>query len=157
MNNRLTIEEKERNEYLITIGKKICCRCKEELNTTEFRKDKYTKDGLYPTCKVCYKKYYTKRKQKTVKQLEREAYFKNFGCYPEEYENKYKPKESESLKSDTSEIIYKCKQCGEDKKGLFFRFNSRYKCRDSICKQCVAVNKRNKNSLDSILNNLKHS
>lgn len=35
---------------------KICTKCKKELSTKFFFKEKYRKDGFYPSCKNCYRK-----------------------------------------------------------------------------------------------------
>jgi len=37
---------------------KICVKCKEEKQLTEFAKDKYNKDGLTFRCKKCRNKHY---------------------------------------------------------------------------------------------------
>jgi protein-arginine kinase activator protein McsA len=43
---------------------KVCARCKEEKDTTEYRKDKNKTDGLFHTCKTCMDKYYVENKDK---------------------------------------------------------------------------------------------
>jgi len=47
---------------------KICIKCKKELQATSeyFHRDKSKKDGLYPQCKECVKKYYQKNKEKIL-------------------------------------------------------------------------------------------
>lgn len=50
----------------IETNTKICSKCNEELELSEFYKDKDKYDGYKTICKVCYSKYYTTkiRKQK---------------------------------------------------------------------------------------------
>jgi 5-methylcytosine-specific restriction endonuclease McrA len=43
---------------------KKCCKCGETKELGEFSRDKRTKDGRYPQCKVCRKKYYQANREK---------------------------------------------------------------------------------------------
>ncbi len=38
--------------------KKVCSKCKQEKNLSEFRKDRTQKDGHQPSCKVCARAYH---------------------------------------------------------------------------------------------------
>lgn len=46
---------------------KCCSRCKIEKDYTEFSKNKSTTDGLNYQCKICFKEYYSKHKDKIIK------------------------------------------------------------------------------------------
>jgi hypothetical protein len=56
---------------------KICVKCKEEKQLTEFAKDKYNKDGLTFRCKKCrnkhYNEYYKENPEKQKEKNERQA------------------------------------------------------------------------------------
>ncbi len=41
--------------------KKTCCRCKQEKNSTDFRRDKSRSDGLNVACKLCVRTSQSKR------------------------------------------------------------------------------------------------
>lgn len=43
------------------IKTKVCAKCKRELPTTEFHRNKVTKDGLQHHCKECNKEYHARR------------------------------------------------------------------------------------------------
>jgi len=45
---------------------KICSKCKRELDTTQFSKNKSRKDGLCSECKECYKKWYEENREKQL-------------------------------------------------------------------------------------------
>jgi len=59
---------------------KICSKCKIKRPIIEFSKDKTRKDGYYPICKTCIRKYKLKNRKKILKQ-KLEHYRKNIKTY----------------------------------------------------------------------------
>ena len=45
---------------------KICCKCKDEKEISEFNKNKQNKDGLHSYCKLCRKKLRDEIDKKTI-------------------------------------------------------------------------------------------
>jgi len=80
--------------------KKICSSCKEEKNTSDFRKDRSKKDGFQPFCKVCARE-------------------KHKSSYSEKYAEKYNKRNNERRVRQKKQLEeYKdtlsCVGCGED-------------------------------------------
>jgi hypothetical protein len=74
---------------------KICTKCKEEKETSEFGKDKSRKDGLNLICKHCIHKYYIENKD-YIKNNSKE-YRKNNKESIAEYKKEYQQKNKESI------------------------------------------------------------
>lgn len=90
---------------------KICSKCKEEKNYTDFFKDKTRLDGYHYYCKVCIKKYkqtdeykklksdmdrrYRKKSGDGLKRRKSEYYFRNRDKIREKMRERYKEKSSE--------------------------------------------------------------
>ena len=53
---------------------KTCSKCKIEKEFSEFGKDRNTKDGLYPSCKLCKKAYRDKQEVKEKRSLKQKEY-----------------------------------------------------------------------------------
>jgi hypothetical protein len=71
---------------------KICKKCGETKNESEFYKHKSNKDGLFSTCKSCQKEYYKNNKDKIneyQKEYQKELQIKNKIRF-DEYQRDYK-------------------------------------------------------------------
>jgi hypothetical protein len=55
---------------------KICCKCKEEKNNSEFNKSSRNKSALRGECKSCQKKYYSQNSEK-LKKRRKDRYSEN--------------------------------------------------------------------------------
>ena len=85
------------NQGVFFIMKK-CTKCKTEKPITEFHKHKGSKDGLYPSCKICYKQhykqYYAKNKENYRKRgkIYREKNPIKFKQYRDQYDKEFQSK-----------------------------------------------------------------
>jgi len=72
---------------------KVCSRCKEEKVVCDFFTDKSKEDGLYSSCKVCKKKYFSDNKIKI------ENYQKEWRLNNQGYNKKFKQKNPNYVKN----------------------------------------------------------
>jgi len=98
---------------------KVCSKCKEELDVSEFYKDKRAKDGLYSSCKKCQREYgknnyekYVKEYQKNNRELLNRWYRKYFS---KEDKNKLKKCRAKLFWAIKSNKITRgeCEVCGQ--------------------------------------------
>ena len=116
--------------YTITLpeGKKICSRCKEVLDFSEFNKNRSKKDKLDSYCKHCKKIYF---KERQIKKLNLEI--------------RKKEKETENN-------MYVCSKCKKNKLGKEFYFNKKRAKR--MTSKCIECSK--KEAINSMNNNIKN-
>lgn len=86
---------------------KICKKCKEEKELSEFGKDKTSKDGLSAKCSVCYKQYYLETREKRLEvskiynqnnKEKKSEYVKKFYLENKEYFQKWNEENKEKQK-----------------------------------------------------------
>jgi hypothetical protein len=90
---------------------KICSCCKQELDESQFNKDKSRKDGLQYICKICTKEkgqYYYKNHKKQ-KQDYRKKNKENLQKYQKKYKKKYRLNYKEEIKKQSQEYYQKNK------------------------------------------------
>lgn len=80
---------------------KVCSKCKVEKELTEFRIRKTSKDGLYPSCKQCYKDYALLNKEHI--KLRNKIWAENNKEHKKNYDKKYKELNKEKYISKRKE------------------------------------------------------
>lgn len=78
---------------------KICSKCKQEKDESEFYKDKQRIDGLALKCKKCYKQYYKENKEK-LKEISKKYYENNRVDILKRQKNYCKSHKNESAKKN---------------------------------------------------------
>lgn len=122
---------------------KICTKCGEEKNVSEFGKRKNVKDGLRSNCKTCERKYskiYHYKKQENIKK-EKEIYYIE---HKDEIENN-KKNEAFKIENIKNNITHKiCVCCQLDKNITEFTKSKKHKYGYlNKCKTCNKLNKKN--------------
>lgn len=137
---------------------KLCTKCGEIKEVSNFVKDPQKKDGLYSSCKVCYKKYYKNTKEKykparkkwqvenreIILEKKRKRYFENrdrllvdmkaWHKANKEYEKKYR-------ENNKSHLLQKSKEWAKNNKE---RLNARMRRWRADNKDKVSVQKNNR-------------
>lgn len=106
------------------INEKKCTKCKQVKPISEFRKDKYTKDGFQTRCKYCVDHKY---------KLECKQCGKEF--YGSHKTQKYCSKKCRDY-SKFKQITFKCDYCGQESKMIESEYNRRNKKNHYCSKEC---------------------
>lgn len=103
---------------------KICTKCKEEKDVSEFSKDKYTKDGLFYWCKKCVIKKTKNYRERIKNDSNREIIYSGLKICPE---CKVEKDVSEFVKDKNTKygLYWCCKQCMNQYSKQYYKENKK--------------------------------
>ena len=112
---------------------KICTKCGEEKSLEEFYKDRRRKDGFYPQCKICLKKY-----QRKYKEQNRDKYLEHSKKYQRKYREQNRDKRLEEnrkyYEQNRDKRLEYSKKYHEQNQDYFLEHSKKYsrKCRINL-------------------------